>query len=739
MTDTKPDTKNLKFLDLIQTDPKDFNKLQSEKVNKFIEENGREKYYYILHTNKHHELRRQRTVDYRLSEEQLEKLKTDKLLVTNAINTERYGQNISAFGSHVLKLYHNDMPVFVTSDMMLYALHRFYDKSLEILEIELIKEFKCLCESLLTTIQSIDVSQLDVNIINHLKGLELYLAVPYFLLNYSENTQRRYSQPKIVELSKFKMDPKFNSTEEVKTICDDIRNLKLNNLTINNVNFSFNATTFKPRGHYSKSTNLENYFMAFTWFSKCIVKLNKNNPEDYKNGFIFSSLLCEIAKQSIFQVQKIEHFVETLIGKPDGYTLSSFSSEIKINTNELDIKNFFNKIDDLVENTVLTNKCKLTKVGDAGLTFDESNRTEYCFSLIGKGTTFDNAVINSMVDVEFNKNTGLDRKFPSIFDITYALFNNESTLDFVRERMNCPTKNGRDGIKYDEYLESVKQHMAESNIIGTTLYNQELVMLKALSNLSNSTTAHPNIEPFNSKAWGYKQAQTQIGHYNEIRHDNVLYLDECGGMMMCCEYPDIMIEPCLEFWKEFLNLIKMMEVMFISLGVKSTTNQTQRIINNFKSIVGKFIVFSEYFLAGQEIPNELKEELKCILEYQSGGSGPPTYSGWYPQLFYDKEESLENKSEVSSYFTAVNDDRGSGGICHLGNGDVQLMYIVVNDTIYIGPVYTVYDIITPFEVRYNDAEWEKQRKKYKPLDFKLKKGIINVQNSNEPMQILNID
>lgn len=115
-----------------------------------------------------------------------------------------------------------------------------------------------------------------------------------------------------------------------------------------------------------------------------------------------------------------------------------------------------------------------------------------------------------------------------------------------------------------------------------SLYDQELVMLKALS-------IKPNLEPFNSDAWLKKQLQTQIGHYSEIRHDNVLYLEECDGMCLMCEYADIMIEPCLEFWKEFLKLVETMKKLF----------RPSSRINNFSDIVKKFIVFTECFLNGK--------------------------------------------------------------------------------------------------------------------------------------------
>jgi hypothetical protein len=157
---------------------------------------------------------------------------------------------------------------------------------------------------------------------------------------------------------------------------------------------------------------------------------------------------------------------------------------------------------------------------------DISGLTPVAFSLIGKGTTYDNSIINKMVDQIYAKhNDGCDRKYPSIFDVTYALFGNPTSRDFLKE---APS--------HLKYLDSVELNSDDLKV--NSLYDQELIMLKALS-------IKQNCEPFNSDAWLKKQLQAQIGHYSEIRHDNVLYLEECVGGRCRCEYADIMIEPCL--------------------------------------------------------------------------------------------------------------------------------------------------------------------------------------------------
>ena len=718
------DSTNIKYFNLVQTDPKEFNDKQKIIRDEYEKNNGHEQLWKIMRSNTHNDIKKNRRTDYRLNETEINLLTKNKILIKKPIKN-KYGYGDDSFGKHLLSLYQDDMSVFITSDMMLYAFHKFYDQTMEQIEVCLMDEFKCLCENLLNTIRQINLNNLSVDEVDQIKGIELYLLIPYFLLHY-KNTQ--FFVPKI--------QPFLNSSSDVKKITESIKKLTFSRCEINKVCFCFDSSTFKPRGHYTNNTSLQNYFMAFTWFAKCIVKLNPDKSEEYYNGFVFSSLLAKIAEKSLKQVNKIETFVEKLIGKPDGYTLTSFLEVINTNINEnsillqesnlFDAKTFFDSIQNIFDQTNLTKKCELTKFGDNGSSFDESNLTQYCFSLIGKGTTYDNSLINDMVDVNFNKHTGFSRKFPSIFDITYAVFNNSGTANFVNELIQNPRVPNRDGIPYMEYLEQTKNKFNDkfNNITKSqTIYDQELIMLRALSK-------YPQMEPFNTNAWSAKQAQTQIGHYNEIRHDNVLYLDECDGFSIACKYEDIMIEPCVEFWNEYLNLITMFEELINSVKIKCSDihdemyytmmyNPPSKIIQNFKNIVSKILSFLEYFTNGQQIPENLKEELMCILECRPYGSGEVTYTGWYSQLFYIPENCMKNQSEVSSYFSAPDDDRGTGGICHLGNGDVQLMYIIVNGAVYIGPVYTVYDIITPSNARYNDTEWSKSVGNYTSLNFNI--------------------
>lgn len=94
-------------------------------------------------------------------------------------------------------------------------------------------------------------------------------------------------------------------------------------------------------------------------------------------------------------------------------------------------------------------------------------------------------------------------------------------------------------------------------------------------------------------------------------------------------------------------------------------------------------------------------------------------------LFHNDDNAFDQKPEVCSVFTGVDDERGRGGIVHLGTGFPQMMYLLtknLNDVgdvgkMFVAPVYEVYEVVTAPENRMNDDDWEKKHVELSPIEF----------------------
>jgi len=96
----------------------------------------------------------------------------------------------------------------------------------------------------------------------------------------------------------------------------------------------------------------------------------------------------------------------------------------------------------------------------------------------------------------------------------------------------------------------------------------------------------------------------------------------------------------------------------------------------------------------------------------SGGSGPPTYDGWYCQLFYKGEEdSFTEEYLVADVHTNPPSDLGPGTVLQQGVGKINLMTISINSgsdkTVYVGPVFSHYEFLSNGVKRLSDSEWTK--------------------------------
>lgn len=722
----------IKYLDLVQMDINKFNESQTEKRELFKKKYGVNAYYEQMHSNKHNSLKESRSVDYKLSDDELGKLKLNGYLVKQIDN------NNKTFAYKLLELYNNDMPVIITSDMILHAFHKFYDETLIDLEANMYYKLIELCKELLGTIVSINSQNDTLN--KTLKELLPIFEVPSYIMNdvykniydkeinnIGKNRRLKYSNGdklRIVnralkdegfkEINNFEEMDICHVSKETLKIVQKINELSDINMIINNASIDMMGTQFKPRGHYTKSKKMECYFKTFTLFSSFNIILAPLTDK-YLDSIMLAGIVSRICRQSLPLVRIFYKFIGTIVGESDGFNVESFNDFLDtiLPTNislveelEYIVTNII-MLGDKFEEYLSNNKkyvCKYNKLGES-----DFKEIKSLFSIIGKGSTYDNYMISQMIDNNFVTDDGIipKRKFLEIMDVLYCTFDNSSAYDYLAGTM-------KESYQYTNHLNKIKDEI--TNIVNTTvpktIYQQQLLLLRSLTK-DKKLLEEKSWWPFYTNGWNKKQLNTQMGHYNEMRHDNVLYLDEVCGMCCMCKYPDLLVEPVPSFWNEFIKLIDMMENLL----------PNNKCLKNYKKYVGHFIEFLNFQLIGKQPPDDLIELLKGIVSLHHMGSGGDTYlSGWYVSLFKSSDDAEKYVPETSSYFTAVPDDRGEGGILNLGTGEVQTLYVLSDDPIthekkiFIGPVYSSYSFQTNYDDRMNDTNWKDKIKNYKPFN-----------------------
>ena len=774
-------TLEIRHLDLVQTNIKEFNEKQVEKQKEFIEKFGQTHFDGIMFGSRHHPLKANKSTDYSLSEEELKLLREKKIIFKDI-------KGCHTFAKCYLDLYNNDMPVFITSDSMLHAFHKYYDNFLMELEVkQFIPKLEMICKGFVEKLQKLNISPKYHDL---MADLELFFMIPYLILNlknelgpnndsfdnqltklteeqreellkytasdelwekeriqgfmplsyldrYEETYKKRLESftnvnilgstnvveqkicksPKLATIFRsfklsninFDINPKYTFLYRLNEVCKLIANRQDISLKMGSVSVTIDGSMFKPRGHYTKSLALQKYFIASTWLSKFQICFKDNMEKSFDKLFLCTAL-CKIGEEFLLLVNQFESFVEKIIGQSDGYTLSSFLEVInKIIPDSTLGTNLEKTLDWILDNKTrfiqfcqqhLTKKSILTKFGDT-----EGRETHVSFSILGKGNQIDNIVLQAMIDKNFYDDDGNIpmRKFSSVLDLVYTLFNNNSVSRELQDRMKNIKLEGRDGFKCINHLKVVRELLKEHQF-QDTIYSLELQMLRSLIGDMDQS------QPFNSDEWLRKQAYTQIAHYAELRHDNVLYLEEVCGMRAECDFPDLMVEPVPNFWRSFLSLIKKMREL-----------NNNKILDNFEKSINMFLTFLDNNSKGI-VDKKLEEDLKCIIKEDFMGSGGTSYCGWYMKLFQNEGDLFKLAPEVCSLMTAVDDIRGEGGIVHLGTGPTRMMYILVKDEklcekVLLGPTYSCFEFITKSGVRLNDEEWKQSINSHSKLEI----------------------
>ncbi|PVX24929.1 MAG: hypothetical protein CW716_09055, partial [Candidatus Bathyarchaeum sp.] len=169
------------------------------------------------------------------------------------------------------KVYHNDLPVFVTTDSILHLFHVVFDCSLKLIEKQNLYPM------------ALDVAQYayqtslnDYNSIPHDGAIQYWAtrnSTIYFAVALSLLTGETANVP--TELSadlNFFLDNIYaEETEFVDAVGWSIPEPPFD------ITIKYDFTQFTVRGHYLGDTQLERYFRALMWFGRCPVFVPRND------------------------------------------------------------------------------------------------------------------------------------------------------------------------------------------------------------------------------------------------------------------------------------------------------------------------------------------------------------------------------------------------------------------------------------------------------------------------------
>ena len=456
-----------------------------------------------------------------------------------------------------------------------------------------------------------------------------------------------------------------------------------------------------PRGHYTRSEELQKYFKAMMWYGRLTFRL-RDAFETQRALLLTQALRSATAPDGTPALDLWKNIYEPtvfIVGKTDDlsyFEYGNLSDQVFGAGNDTQAFGDPAKLAQFVE---LARQLPPPQVNSMWVWINE-DKTEATqgFRFMGQRFTLDEYVFGQLIW----RNVGtLDkpRGLPKGLDFFAALGSQDAY-----ETLNAMGETGY--ANYDKQMDKVRKEIAD---LGLDSWTQNLYWSWLYSFQPLIGGKDGRFPPFmQNLAWRYKELNTALGSWTELKHDTLLYakqvMAEMGGGEPASP-PHGYVEPNPEAYARLLALAKMTRDGLQSRNLLSTTTQAN--LENLMDLLDFMKNVSEQELAG----NTLSDENYWRIQYFGGELEALTLAAsdcaeTDPSMCRDLSD--QKAAIVADVATGINPD-GSLSVLEEGVGQPTLMYVILPDEPYrlaTGAAYSYYEFEVPPEQRMTDEQWQ---------------------------------
>lgn len=626
-------------------------------------------------------------------------------MVSNRISWNRF---IEAYAW----IYWKDLPVVVTTDALLHALHQSYTDLLKELELTILKpQLSTMLDTTLTTLVNQRQANSDAALAPLYTDVETYLAVALHLLNAQS------AENPVVQ--------QYVTLATAATAYADVDLFG----ALRQVDF----TLFKPRGHYTEEPGLQDYFRAMSWLGQVDFRFVTydavTNEATLHQQQIAAAAILRAAIDATDQRLRwgvINGMLEVLIGRSDNITLPDFDrflTDAAISEPAQALTADAAMLLDLLT----TGDYGQQRITGQLLLRDTNNPSDQpiprpsSFLLLGQRFALDSFIFSELVyDRLMVDGNPVMRALPSPLDAMAALGNDRALTHLQSELTQ---------YQYEPHLTTLRQTIGGLPVEfwRTPIYNQWLGLLRTLN---PPTTGDEYPQAMRTAAWADKTLQTQLGSWTQLRHDNILYVKQSfSSGEITCEYPAGYVEPYPAFYAALQQLAQDVRLVLsnVPLPPDDIGNATRERIfvylDNLIVVSSQLQTLAEKELRLEEFTEQEELFLKSIIKRQAkyhgeGCAGPiieELWDGWYAHLFYKKDD---NPALIADVHTNPTNDPASAlyppRVLHAATGPAAAEFLIVNTdegmAIYVGPAFSYFEVVTEGNEttppqRFDDRQW----------------------------------
>jgi len=624
--------------------------------------------------------------------------------------TERLSYN--SFGHAFHTVYAHDLPVFISTDAILHALHRSYDQILRTLEQEVMcVNLEVFLESLYNDFTNLEDRYDDTDeLAQPLQDAGLYITMAYSLIKGELQPGLAGCQDKLQEVWEAVNNEMMT---EMSLFARHSRKLDFSQFTV--------------RGHYVYTQediwqgypSLEPYFRAMMWLGRIDFFLTPPplNPWEEpwsEEDILRMNLAAFMVNELVYESGELDHFYQNeqiinyLVGESDNILPSEYQEVL----NSLSLHSAVQLLDEstyhsyrsaLSENPEYKQKI-LSTFFLLDPFADTPDEIPISYRLSGQRFIIDSYILGNVVyDRILYQGEKVWRPMPHPFDALFALGNNDVLPLLEEEFQACPYAGQLANLRY--LIDSKDDTFWEGS-----LYN---VWLQSIRELNPSRYVDGMPLFMKSAAWHQEKMNTQLAGWAQLRHDNLLYAKQSYTGGTACSFPYSYVEPFPGFFGSVKRFALQAEDFFKQLPLSGTRlTHVVSFFERFADVTGKLEVLARKEITGEPFSSEEARWLQTML-FPDGESGKPPFTGWYSDLFFNIWHASEDDFTLVDIHTQPTDKPGNvvGKVLHAGTGRINLgVFLAKNpedqkSMAFAGPVLSYYQTITRDFKRLTDQEW----------------------------------
>ncbi len=639
-----------------------------------------------------------------------------------------HGQH-EAMGSLYYSIWSRELPVLITTDSLLHALHRSYDTVLKELETTIFFErIDAVLGKLYAEVGTLKAAGNAPELRLSLEDVDLYLTVARNLLagagapddvwGHAVGGQRKMTGEQLL------VEPGVVAPARVRTI------LKL--IAAQTMQTPFDPTSifggqrpidysqFKPRGHYEETPVLQRYFRAMMWLGRSDLGFQLTKPAgvtgwqvDLTRERRDAALMMQMLERTggLAQLQSVSDVIDFMVGHTDNPTPRELVTGMKeANVADLaalaesqNLERWANVVNGKRQTSLI--RSQVQGAVDDGT---ETPLATYV-QLFGQRFVLDSFILSKLVyDSVIFRGAKQERMMPQGLDVMAALGNDYATQLLQPELAR---------FNYAGNLMAARK-VAQDYDVGrvweTDVYS---LWLDTLRTLHQPETSQFFPQVMRTRVWAAKQLQTQLSSWAELRHDTILYAKQSYSSYPLCGYPRGYVEPYPKFFERLTSLAREAANRLSGLDVASpdigrtiglTHERNRRVyfFDHFANIAERLGVLAKKELRGEPFTSDEEEFLQDTVQIQSAaGSGGPRYDGWYSGLLYQATPD-ESAPTIADVHTNPRDNE----VLEVGVGDPQFLVVAIDNgtdrATYVGPAYSYYEFTQSASNRLTDSQWE---------------------------------